>query len=116
MPGAPLYFAHSRANLEGTLIDVAPTPLPRAHRRTTRGRNRTLMRIGFDCDGVLSYTPFGRLAVHAPSPVPDLPSGYEDLYRLSAPGGRVRAVLAHLRFAWRPLTHDASAVVRSLAA
>ena len=38
------------------------------------------MRIGFDFDGVLCLTPFGRLAVHAPSPVPDLPAGYEALY------------------------------------
>jgi len=74
------------------------------------------MRIGFDCDGVLSYTPFGRLAVHAPTPVPELPSGYEELYRLPAPGGRIRAALEYLRFAWRPITADAATVVRALAA
>ena len=74
------------------------------------------MRIGFDCDGVLSFTPFGRLAVHAPSPVPDLPAGYEELYRLPPSGGRIRQAVEYLRFAWRPMTPDAASVVRALAA
>jgi hypothetical protein len=73
------------------------------------------MRIGFDCDGVLSYTPFGRLAVHAPSPVPDLPPDYESLYELSAPGGPARLAVEYLRFAWRPITPGAASVVRALA-
>ncbi len=74
------------------------------------------MRIGFDCDGVLSYTPFGRLAVHAPSIVPELPPGYEDLYRLPARGGRLRQAVEYLRFAWRPMMPEAASVVRALAA
>ncbi len=74
------------------------------------------MRIGFDCDGVLSFTPFGRLAVHAPSPVRDLPPDYEDLYRLRPPGGPARLAIEYLRFGWRPMTPDAASVVRALAA
>jgi len=74
------------------------------------------MRIAFDCDGVLSYTPFGRLAVHAPSTVPELPAGYEDLYRLPARGGRLRQAVEYLRFAWRPMMPEAASVVRALAA
>jgi hypothetical protein len=74
------------------------------------------MRIGFDCDGVLSYTPFGRLAVHAPTPVPELPPDYARLYEHRPAGGPARLAIEYLRFGWRPMTHDASAVVRTLAA
>ena len=73
------------------------------------------MRIGFDFDGVLCLTPFGRLAVHAPAPVPDLPPDYEDLYRGAVPGGLARIAIEYLRFAWRPAAPGAAAVVRDLA-
>ena len=72
------------------------------------------MRIGFDCDGVLCLTPFGRLAVHAPTPVPDLPPDYEELYRKAAPGGPARLAIEYLRFAWRPMAPGAAEVVRNL--
>jgi len=72
------------------------------------------MRIGFDCDGVLSMTPFGRMAVHAPSPVPDLPADYESLYRLPAPGGPARLAIEYLRFAWRPMAPGAADAVHAL--
>jgi hypothetical protein len=72
------------------------------------------MRIGFDFDGVLCMTPFGRLAVHAPSPVPDLPPDYEALYRAATPGGPARLAIEYLRFAWRPMAHDAADVLGDL--
>lgn len=72
------------------------------------------MRIGFDFDGVLCLTPFGRLAVHAPKPVPDLPPGYEELYRQPAPGGPVRLGVEYLRFGWRRMAPDAAPVLRDL--
>lgn len=73
------------------------------------------MRIGFDCDGVLAMTPFGRLAVHAPSPVPELPADYERLYRTPVPGGPARLAIEYLRFAWRTLAPGAASTVRALA-
>ena len=71
------------------------------------------MRIGFDFDGVLCPTPFGRLAVHAPSPVDDLPAGYEQLYG-HAPGGPLRLAVEYARFGWRRMAPDAAAVLRAL--
>jgi hypothetical protein len=70
--------------------------------------------IGFDFDGVLCPTPFGRLAVHAPSPVDDLPSNYEDLYRRDEGVTPIRLALEYLRFAWRGAAADASTLLRDL--
>ncbi|MEK7693528.1 MAG: hypothetical protein AAB349_04990 [Chloroflexota bacterium] len=72
------------------------------------------MRIGFDFDGVLCLTPFGRLAVHAPSPVPDLPAGYEALYNQARSSGPLRLAVEYLRFAWRTNAADAAAVLHEL--
>ncbi|HZP56012.1 MAG TPA: hypothetical protein VFC53_00500 [Dehalococcoidia bacterium] len=74
------------------------------------------MRIGFDFDGVLCLTPFGRLAVHAPSPVPPLPPDYERRYEQAPPGGRLRLAVEWLRFAWRRMSPDAAGVLRDLCA
>lgn len=59
------------------------------------------MKIAFDFDGVLCLTPFGRLAVHKPSPVPDLPAGYERLYDAPAASNPLRLAVEYLRFGWR---------------
>jgi hypothetical protein len=74
------------------------------------------MRIGFDCDGVLCLTPFGRLAVHAPGGVPELPADYEALYAERAPGGALRAVIEQARFAWRSAAPDARDALQALRA
>lgn len=73
------------------------------------------MRIGFDFDGVLCNTPFGRFAVHAPDDVPELPRGYEALYEAPRPSGLLRLLLEHVRFAWRPAVAGAPEIVRELA-
>ena len=73
------------------------------------------MRIGFDFDGVLSITPFGRMAVHAPKPVADLPPDYARLYEAKAPGGPLRLAVEYLRFGWRRMSPDAAPVLRDLA-
>jgi hypothetical protein len=73
------------------------------------------MRIGFDFDGVLCNTPFGRFAVHAPGDVPDLPSGFEALYDAPRPSNPLRLALEYLRFAWRPAAPGAIEIVRELA-
>jgi hypothetical protein len=73
------------------------------------------MRIGLDFDGVLCLTPFGRLAVHAPKPVPALPPDYEALYRRPAPGGPARLAVEYLRFGWRRMAPDAAPVLADLA-
>jgi hypothetical protein len=74
------------------------------------------MRIGFDFDGVLCLTPFGRLAVHAPGDVPELPPNYEALYR--GPSGRnpLRLAIECLRFGWRRMSPEAAGVLRDLSA
>ena len=74
------------------------------------------MRIGFDFDGVLCLTPFGRMAVHAPSPVEDLPPNYEDLYRAPAHEQPLRLVVEYLRFGWRRMAPDAPKLLREIAA
>jgi hypothetical protein len=74
------------------------------------------MRIGFDFDGVLCPTPFGRLAVHAPSPVEDLPPDYAALYDSRPPVNPLRLALEYLRFSWRGAAHDGGDVLRQLAA
>ncbi|MBI5287491.1 MAG: hypothetical protein HY873_00795 [Chloroflexi bacterium] len=74
------------------------------------------MRIGFDFDGVLCPTPFGRLAVHAPSPVEDLPPDYAALYERRAAVNPLRLALEYLRFSWRGAAKDGGAVLRELAA
>ncbi len=74
-----------------------------------------MMRIGFDFDGVLCVTPFGRLAVHAPGRVPDLPEGYERLYEAAPAHSPLRLAVEYLRFAWRPLSREAADVLRLLA-
>jgi hypothetical protein len=73
------------------------------------------MRIGFDFDGVLCPTPFGRLAVHAPEPVEDLPGNYEELYERRTSTNPLRLVLEYLRFAWRGSDHYALTLLRELA-
>lgn len=72
------------------------------------------MRIGFDFDGVLCLTPFGRLAVHAPKPVPDLPPDYERLYAAPKPAGPLRLGVEYLRFGWRRMAPEAAAVLRDV--
>ncbi|MDP9238478.1 MAG: hypothetical protein M3P30_13975 [Chloroflexota bacterium] len=72
------------------------------------------MRIGFDFDGVLCLTPFGRLAVHAPAPVPDLPPDYEALYSAVRPSNPLRLGVEYLRFGWRRMAPDAAQVLRDL--
>jgi hypothetical protein len=72
------------------------------------------MRIGFDFDGVLCRTPFGRLAVHAPGHVPDLPPDYESLYATRAPHP-LRLMVEYLRFGWRPASPEGREIVRELA-
>jgi hypothetical protein len=77
------------------------------------------VRIGFDFDGVLSLTPFGRFGVHAPTPVPPLPADYERLYANRARAGQalpLRLGVEYLRFGWRRAAPDASAVLRELSA
>jgi hypothetical protein len=73
------------------------------------------MRIGVDFDGVLCLTPFGRLAVHKPSPVPDLPDGYAALYEYPPPSNPLRLALEYLRFGWRANAPDAVAILREIA-
>jgi hypothetical protein len=73
------------------------------------------MRIGFDFDGVLCLTPFGRLAVHAPSPVPDLPEGYAALYDQPPSSGLLRLAVEYARFGWRTNAPDAAAILHELA-
>jgi hypothetical protein len=74
------------------------------------------MRIGFDFDGVLSLTPFGRFAVHAPKPVPPLPPDYEKLYDAPDPANPMRVAIEYLRFAWRSSAPEARDVLRELSA
>lgn len=74
------------------------------------------MRIGFDFDGVLSLTPFGRLAVHAPKPVAPLPINYELFYDAPAYGNPLRLGIEYLRYAWRRSAPEGPAVLRELAA
>ena len=69
------------------------------------------MRIGFDFDGVLCLTPFGRLAVHAPSPVPEFPDGYAALYEQPRSANPLRLAVEYLRFGWRTNAPDAAAVL-----
>jgi hypothetical protein len=73
------------------------------------------MRIGFDFDGVLCPTPFGRLAVHAPSPVDPLPDGYERLYDARPRANPLRLALEYVRFSWRGSAPEAKAILESLA-
>ena len=74
------------------------------------------MRIGFDFDGVLCLTPFGRLAVHAPGDVPELPANYEALYRRPHPQNPLRLAVEYLRFGWRRMSPEAAGVLRDLSA
>jgi FMN phosphatase YigB (HAD superfamily) len=73
------------------------------------------MRIGFDFDGVLCVTPFGRLAVHKPGTVPELPDGWERLYEQPRTTNPLRLAVEYARFAWRTSAPDAVAVLRQLA-
>lgn len=72
------------------------------------------LRISFDFDGVLCLTPFGRMAVHAPSPVDPLPDAYERLYDAPPPGGPLRLGVEYLRFGWRRMAPDAAEILRDL--
>jgi uncharacterized HAD superfamily protein len=74
------------------------------------------MRIGLDFDGVLCLTPFGRLAVHAPKPVPPLPADYERLYAAPPPASPLRLAVEYARFAWRASAPNAGEVLRELSA
>ena len=73
------------------------------------------MRIGFYFDGVLCPTPFGRLAVHAPSTVDDLPAGYEGLYEGISGSNPLRLAMEYLRFGWRGAAAEGEDVLRELA-
>ena len=72
------------------------------------------MRISFDFDGVLCLTPFGRLAVHAPTPVDALPDGYAALYDAPQPASRLRLAVEYARFGWRRMAPDAASVLRDV--
>ncbi len=72
------------------------------------------MRIGFDFDGVLSVTPFGRLAVHAPKPVAALAEGYERVYDAPVGSNPLRLAVEYLRFGWRSAAPEAAAVLHEL--
>ena len=74
------------------------------------------MRIGFDFDGVLCPTPFGRLAVHAPSPVDQLPANYESLYDQRVSSNPLRLAVEYLRFAWRSPAREGTQILEQLAA
>ncbi len=73
------------------------------------------MKISFDFDGVLCPTPFGRLAVHAPTPVDDLPADYERLYDAAARTNPVRLAMEALRFSWRGAAKDGREILEQLA-
>ena len=73
------------------------------------------MKISFDFDGVLCPTPFGRLAVHAPTPVDDLPPDYERLYDNPTHVNPIRLAAEYLRFSWRAAAKDGGDVLRDLA-
>jgi hypothetical protein len=75
---------------------------------------RDASRIGFDFDGVLCVTPFGRLAVHAPKPVADLPAEYEQLYASPPKGSVLRLGVEYARFGWRRMHPDAAPLLRDL--
>jgi hypothetical protein len=72
------------------------------------------MRISIDFDGVLCHTPFGRLAVHAPGGVPELPDNYAELYESAPPGGPLRLLVEYARFAWRRMDPRAESLLRDL--
>lgn len=72
------------------------------------------MKIAFDFDGVLCLTPFGRLAVHAPTPVAELPADYERLYDAPRASNPLRLAVEYLRFGWRTNAPDARAVLHRL--
>ena len=74
-----------------------------------------IMRIGFDFDGVLRPTPFGRLAVHAPEPVDDLPANYRQLYDAPRSSNPLRLLAEYARFGWRGADKAGGDVVRDLA-
>ncbi len=74
------------------------------------------MRIGFDFDGVLCLTPFGRLAVHPPDHIDPLPPDVESFYAPDRDPGPLRLAVEYLRFAWRPQSPEAAAVLHELAA
>lgn len=76
------------------------------------------MRIGFDFDGVLCLTPFGRFAVHPPEradDVPPLADGFERLYEGRGDPNMLRLALEYVRFAWRSAAPGAPEVLRRLA-
>ncbi len=73
------------------------------------------MRISFDFDGVLCVTPFGRMATHAPSPVAELPDGYEALYDAPPRRSLPRLGVEYLRFGWRRIAPDAAETLHALA-
>jgi hypothetical protein len=74
------------------------------------------MKIGFDFDGVLCPTPFGRLAVHAPTPVDDLPADYPSLYDQKVSSNPIRLLVEYMRFAWRSPADDGKQILELLAA
>jgi FMN phosphatase YigB (HAD superfamily) len=74
------------------------------------------MKIGFDFDGVLCPTPFGRLAVHAPSPVEDLPADFGALYDQKVSSNPIRLAVEYMRFAWRSPAENGRQILEQLAA
>jgi hypothetical protein len=74
------------------------------------------VRIGFDFDGVLCPTPFGRFAVRSPSPVADLPPDYEKRYEKPRQPNTLRLAVEYARFGWRGSSREAIGVAKELAA
>lgn len=73
------------------------------------------MKIAFDFDGVLCPTPFGRLAVHAPEPVDDLPANFRELYDAPVRSNPLRLAVEYARFGWRGADPAGGDVLRKLA-
>jgi hypothetical protein len=74
------------------------------------------MRISIDYDGVLCHTPFGRLAVHAPGGVPDLPDDYARCYDEPVRPNPLRVGVEYARFAWRRMEPEAAPLLRDMLA
>jgi hypothetical protein len=72
------------------------------------------MRIAIDFDGVLCHTPFGRLAVHAPGHVHELPEGYATLYEARRASNPLRLAVEYARFAWRRMDPRAARLLSEL--
>jgi hypothetical protein len=54
------------------------------------------------------------MAVHAPTPVTDLPDAYERLYERKRRTSRLRLAVEYARFGWRRMSTDAAPVLNRL--